>query len=538
MRKIIAMLLATFMILVLVACAPEEDPGTTVGTTEAVAKGPVHCICGANEGEDHIGLCTGEEVEWTPWDGNSLPTESGYYYAAHEADEVTLNYTDYTMNLAAGGMAREIVVDLDGKTFKGPGDQQVVLDAVMSLTITDSSTGHKGSIIADAELTPTRMHSLFHLADAEGDTSCTLNVYRVTLDTSALKDSSKDGSVISVMASNALHMYGATVRGGTVIGNGGAIYNAGTVVLRDCVVYGGEVKAREDDTGIHSSGLGGAICTLGDVRMVDCTIYGAPAGRGGAMHIAGGDTVMEGGTIYGANVTKSACAINMKAGTEDPVSFTMKSGKKGDPVIDASQNASGGFAGAINIDGYIARTEFTMECGEIKGGRILGAGGGAVLVQDTLNDGADLRGVFIMNGGTVIGGFADSESGQGGGAFNVNTGGALYLNGGTITGGKDISKNKAGGIYLIKGNGKLVIGGEAKVTGNEGCDVYVATGNSITIADDWAGNGDAPLVIGLQDGKGVFAVADEGAALTDAHVDYFTTEEGTVELVDNTLKIN
>lgn len=42
-----------------------------------------HCICGAAAGDDHIGECTGHEVQWTKWslDSNThLPLTPGYYY--------------------------------------------------------------------------------------------------------------------------------------------------------------------------------------------------------------------------------------------------------------------------------------------------------------------------------------------------------------------------------------------------------------------------------------------------------------------------
>ena len=534
MKKIIAMLLAVVMILTLAACAPDGGKDTT-GTTAPAFDGPVHCVCGANEGEEHVGDCTGEKVQWTAWTGTTLPTESGYYYAAHEANEVTLGYTDYTMVLAADGKARDIVVDLNGKAFSGPGDQQIVLDAAMTLTITDSSAEHKGSISASDDLTYSRQHALIHLGDLEEGNTATLNLYRVTLDASAVEYSEKDGAAISVMATNVLNMYNTTVVGGSVIGCGGAIYNGGTANLYDSIIYGAEVVNTEEDTGVSISGLGGAISTDGNLKLVDCTVYGAPAGRGGALNIGGGDTVMEGGIIYGANVQKAGCVMNLKSQRDNGASFTMKSSAKGEPVIDASQNTSGSFGGAINIDGYIAHTQFTMESGEIKGGTAIGAGaGGAVIVQDTMNEGVDGKGIFIMNGGTITGGSAVAETGNGGGSIRITKGGVVKLNGGTITGGKDVGPNACGGIKVESTANKLVIGGTAKITGSEGNDIFIATGKTITIAADWAGNGDVPMVVAMQDGTGTFAVADEGATLTDAQAAAFA---GEVKLVDNTLEL-
>lgn len=536
MKKILAMILAAVMLLALAACAPKDD--ASAGTTEPVVKDPVHCICGANEGEDHLGTCEGKEIQWTAWTGDTLPTESGYYYAAHETDKVTLKHTDYSTTPAADGKTRNIVIDLNGKAFTGPGDLLINLDAEMFFTITDSSAGHTGSISGDPAATATRSHALVHVGDVEEATKATFNAYRVTFDNSALENSGKDGATISLAQSNVMNLYSVTVRGGSVIGNGGAIYNGGLTSMYDCTIYGAKAGNTDDDGGMNHSGLGGAIHTDNSITMVDCTIYGAEAGRGGAINIFGGDIVMEGGVIYGGNVQKCAAAVNMKAMYEEGASFTMKSSAKGDPVIDASQCYSNSFAGAINVDGYVTLTKFTMESGEIKGGVAHGGGGGAaILLQDTANEGADLKGVFIMNGGTITGGVTKAESGQGGGAINVNTGGALYLNGGTITGGSDVGPNKAGGVYVIGTKCEVVIGGDAKITGNEGCDVFVAGANLLQIAADWTGNGDTPLAIGLAEDVTVFAAAKEGATLTEDFVAYFSVAEGTIELADNTLKV-
>lgn len=531
MKKLIAMLLALVIVLALTACEPNDNVGTTAGTTGAsVAHGSVHCICGANDGEDHIGACTGEKVEWTPWTGTTLPTETGYYYAAHETDEVTLDYTDYTRPGAVNGSARDIVVDLNGKTYTAPGDMLIILDPVMTLTLTDSSAGHNASIVASEELTLSGLHDLIHMEDSDEATTSTTNIYRVTLDASALEDSSKAGSAIAVEASNVLNMYHAVVLGGSIsTGNGGAIWNAGTVNLCDTVVYGAEITSKSDATG-----LGGAIYTEGDLNLVDCTIYGAPALRGGALCITGGNTTMAGGIMYGADVSTAGCAVNMKANADTTANFVMKSSDKGEPVIDCSGKTSGNFGGAINIDGYNSLTHFTMESGQIIGGTAVGASaGGAILVQDTMNNGKDGKGIFTMNGGTVSGGIASAGS-NGGGNIRVTTGGVAELNGGTITGGQDAGDNKVGGIKVEKAAHSLIIGGTVKITGNEGNDIFLASGKTITVKADWAGNGDEPLVIALQNGTGVFAVAEDGASLTDAQAAFFA---GNVKRGSNTLAL-
>jgi len=542
MKKMIILLLAAAMLLCLAACAPDDSDGTAAGTTEATTAATIDpnavlgCICGANDGEDHIGRCKGEEVVWTAWSDINWPTESGYYYADHEGSEVTLDYTDYTLLLGSDDLPRDIVVDLNGKTFLVPGDEPVILDSEMTLTITDSSQGHTGIVTANQDLTQTTRHALFSLPNAEEGTTASLNIYRVTLDASAIKRGNKDGAVISVTQTNILNVYGATIKGGDVVGNGGAVYNAGTANLYDSTIYGGNVIGSDEDNQTDSSGLGGAIHTSGSLSMVDCTIHGSQAGRGGALSISGGAAVMEGGTIYGGNVTRSGGAVNIKAGDGSGASFIMRASAKGEPVIDCAGKFSNNFGAAVNVDGYAGQTHFVMECGQIIGGSADGySGGGAVLVQDIMNDGIDGKGIFTMKGGTISGGTATSSIGQGGGNIRVTTGGVLNLYGGIITGGQDASGNQAGGIMIEGGASKVVIGGTAQITGNEGNDIFVGSGETIIINADWAGNGEKPVVISVAGGRGTFAKAADGATLTEEQKAYFT---GNVTLVDNTFVLN
>lgn len=524
--KTLAVILALTVLLALPftmgGCTLTNDGGAD---TANAAAGPItHCLCGANDGEAHIGTCTGEKVQWEPWTGKMLPLESGYYYAAHDSDVVALEPTRYAMHPSFA--AKHIVVDLNGKTLAGYGSMMIVLDSVMTLTITDASEGHTGVVKADQKLPKGLPHGLFVMADDNPTDIATLNIYRATVDASVLEHGEFSGGAISVAETNVLNMYNATVKGSNGYHSGGAIYSRGIANLYDSVVYGGELTYDEE----KGDGLGGAISSGGTLKMVDCTIYGSYTFRGGAININGGEAVMEGGTIYGADTAKSAGAVNLKAEYEGGARFVMKSSDKGEPVIDASGTTTGGFGGAINVDGFNYLSEFVMESGQIIGGTVSsGTGGGAVLVQDTGKGGAEYRGVFTMNGGTITGGIANGN----GGNIRVVTGGVFEMNGGTVTAGQDQGSN-IGGVYV---EGKLILSGEATITGNEGVDVCVASGKMITVGADWAGNGETALSVTMKDGAGAFAAGNEGATLTEDHIAFFSAEEGTISLVDNTLEI-
>lgn len=522
-RRALAAILAFSLLLALPftmgGCAKDKsDAG------KAVAQPVKHCLCGANDGEAHIGTCTGEVVEWKPWTGNSLPVESGYYYAAHDSEVVAFEPIRYAQYPSFE--IKHIVFDLNGKTFAGYGSMMIVLDGVMTLTITDSSKGHTGTVKADQKLLKGVPHGLFVLADDNPTNIATLNIYRATVDASVLEYGEFSGGAISVAETNVLNMYNATVKGSNGFHSGGGISNRGIANLYDTVVYGGQLTYDAE----KGDGQGGAISSSGTLKMVDCTLYGSNTYRGGAVDIRGGEVVMEGGTIYAADTVKSAGAINLKAEYEGGARFVMKSSDKGEPVIDASGTTTGGFGGAINIDGFNYRSEFVMESGQIIGGTVSsGTGAGAVLIQDTGKGGAEYRGIFTMNGGTVTGGIANGN----GGNIRVHTGGVFEMNGGTVTGGQDLGSN-IGGVYL---EGKMIVSGDASITGNEGADICLASGKSVEISKDWAGNGETPMSVAMKNGEGEFAVGVEDAALTDDHVGYFSAEDGTISLADGALQL-
>ena len=482
---------------------------------------PTYCICGANEGEEHIGDCDGKVLTWTAWKNtDSLPLESGNYYLVNDV-QLTKRHN---LNDNAANITEDVVlnIDLNGHTVTGvqahsSGARNFVLLSSMSvninMTITDSSPEHDGLIRSHPQRTESANQGvLFFLFKNSGSKTATLNLYRVELDAS--NDTGTTGVAIHVDAPNVLNMYGTTVKGGTATNNtqgGGAIYSGGTVkIANGSVIHGGSAtnggaiyssgKLTLTESTVHggtaalpangdtnTTGQGAAIYSTGTLTMTDSTIHGGQAYRGGALSIAGGTATMEGGIIYGGIVEKSSGAVHLRALSTSGASFTMKASAKGEPVIDASGKIMEGFACAVNVDGVNGSSSFTMECGTIYGGTTTGTtGGGAVIVQDTSNHG---RGIFLMNGGLITGGVAENAEGYGGGNVRISTGGTFRMYGGTITGGRDLGNCNAGGIKVESAANELTIGGSAKVYGNAGSDVYLNGDKHISIADGWEGNG-------------------------------------------------
>jgi len=554
------------------------------------------CLCGANVGESHIGTCQGFDILWTAWPAdNTLPNTTGYHYLTAPVN-LTANtqygkiasadiYIDLNGQTVTSAASARIL------TFYRENEVNT------SVTLTDSSVGHGGKLVSACTNTGMNSILLYLYNNGQANTGV-LNVYRATLDASD-RTNGNDGGAIRVDEGHTLNLYGATLKGcttnygsaiynyggtvniadgstitGTKANNqGGAIYNNGIMTITDSTVNGaatqtggailqnsGEITVKnseingaevsgsgsaiymfggklnlEDSTvnGVKAANNGGAICVgNGTLDLKNTIVNGAEAHFGGAMAILGGNVTMEGGKLVGANVSQgdsNGTAIHLKPTVE--ASFTMRNSDTQTAIIDSTGKIAANAGGAVNVDGYSAKATFTMESGEIKGGTA--KNGGAVVVQDTSGNN---RGFFIMKGGIISGGTSNSTTaGHGGDNIRVTTGGNFTMTGGTITGGAPNSTSNSGGV-MIAGSGKMTISGAAMIYGNTGCDLYLASGKSIFIGADWAGNGEnGALVVGMADGTGTFATAAEGVTLSEEQKAYFA---GNVTLVDNTFVLN
>ncbi|MCL2319560.1 MAG: hypothetical protein FWC45_05705, partial [Treponema sp.] len=117
---------------------------------------------------------------------------------------------------------------------------------------------------------------------------------------------------------------------------------------------------------------------------------------------------------------------------------------------------------------------FTMNGGEISGGRFSSDGGGGVYMAG---------GAFTMNGGDISGNA--TKYGNGGGVYLAD--GIFTMNGGEIF---NNSANYGGGVYLAGGT---FIMNKGKISGNtsnyqQGGGVYVAGGNFMMNAGEITGN--------------------------------------------------
>jgi hypothetical protein len=328
-------------------------------------------------------------------------------------------------------------------------------------------------------------------------------------------NSSALGSVI-VNSSGMLTISGCNVSGGgpTVI-NGGAIYNAGTVTIRNSSVSG-------TATGFGSNG--GAVYNLGTMTVSDSTLSGEAKFFGGGVYNKGSMTVTgsnlsgstfdlnggRGGAIYnlgtmtfsGGTLTGTA----MSGGGIDNESTMTVSGSS----LSGSAESDGG--GIYNI-GTLTLSDSTVS-GCVAGSLDLGVGGGiynngTLAVYDSTLSGnsAVQRGGGISNGGplTVVNSTltgnstTDYDGGLGGGAgISFAFSKQVTLTNVTIT--HNRSADAGGGIY-VGGDvaptlHNTLITGNSSSLSNGGNDVYGSLGPS----SDYNLIGDGTGMTGISNG--------------------------------------
>ena len=216
------------------------------------------------------------------------------------------------------------------------------------------------------------------------------------------------------------------------------LYADRTLTLCDCIGGG---KFTHAEKSIVNKNTDIAIRALGTFNMYGGNITGNTAGTGAGVVAAGTFN------MYGGSITNNMARHD---------------------VNDTDSGACNG--GGVRVGGGT----FNMFAGEITGNK--GENGAGVSIS---------RGTFNMEGGIISGNTAASNS-----ATTENTtefyGGGVYITGGTfnMTGG-EITGNTArsgSGVYVAK-DGCFTVSGSAKISGNNGSNVYLPDGATITIGE-------------------------------------------------------
>jgi hypothetical protein len=232
---------------------------------------------------------------------------------------------------------------------------------------------------------------------------------------------------------------GAVIRGNQAQAGGGVtVGNRGSSFTLD----GGEVRENNSATD------GGGILAIseGAVKIVSGAVAGNTAAvQGGGISVYTGATAsLEGGEISGNKASDGG-------GLHITGVATMQGGRVRD-----NQAADNGGGACLSGKGA-----FTLRGGEILENQAPSSGGGVSVYE----------GAFIMQGGTIKGNSASSDTGAGGGVFVIR--GEFELSGGKITG--NIANNSGGGVNANHGSVFVMSGGE--IAGNRA--VYGGAGVAV-----------------------------------------------------------
>lgn len=267
---------------------------------------------------------------------------------------------------------------------------------------------------------------------------------------------------------------------------GAGIYSSGPLTIK-----GEEIQIYDNYTDSDGAAIG---IESGTAELSGCEIYRNSAGRnGGAIFMSTVNktkeatlTIKEKVSIYSNRTDEDGGAIYATT-NQDPAAAQGKNsyvtiGKDGNTegiVIrdNYANNRGGAFFGADNA-------RFEMNAGKVSGNYSEGVGGGAMYIWGAQSN----YSTFTMNGGEISGNMA--KSGGAGGAVHIDhgTGGkaSFIMTGGLLSGNKATDENgngsKLGGAIYVKKGGKIKLGGSAVIAvENDGNDIWLATGKTITV---------------------------------------------------------
>lgn len=284
-----------------------------------------------------------------------------------------------------------------------------------------------------------------------------------------------------------------------IFGNYAEKSGAGIHSEKKLVMTGG--SAHDNEAGTDGAGI---YIYSGEAELSSCTIKANKAGgNGGAIFIktinqaaeakltikenvsidlnsadTNKDGVGDGGAIYATTDTINAsgkCSyvyIGEDGNTENIV------------ITGNNANRGGAFYGADNA-------RFVMNAGKVfenySTGNTDGDGGGAMFIWGSHSN----YSTFTMNGGVISGNMAKNNGCGGAVHIDHGSGGmaAFIMTGGLLSGNKTTDENgngsKLGGAIYVKNGGQIKLGGSAVIAvENDGNDIWLATGKTITVTDE------------------------------------------------------
>jgi hypothetical protein len=335
--------------------------------------------------------------------------------------------------------------------------------------LTISGADEDNARTGDLDITRSGPHGdIRHTNTARGNLTIIGAVSNVTIDATRLGD-----RVFQILPGAQLTLENLTIIGGTAPGNGdrflvsgeagGAIYNAGTLLLEDCIITNntsGGGNFPEGNAGGTDGGDGGAIYNSGMLTMNNCIVAGNSSGNGadGASGGNGGGIDNDGTCI----LTESVVRGN-------------QSGAGGNPEGNAFGFAGSGGNGAGIYNAGMMTLNSCIISNNISGAGKNGGQPGIISVNSVPGapggNGGDGAGIYnsgnlSLNFSTINGnvnsdggaggpsvGIKDGDGGGGGSGAGIFNAGLLSLNTCTISGNNNGSGGHAGAGWPAGGDG-------------------------------------------------------------------------------------
>ena len=326
-----------------------------------------------------------------------------------------------------------------------------------------------------------------------------------------LTSAATNGYVIRVESGKTLTITGTgQIKGGYNNGNGGGIYNAGTVDLQGGIITGNKVTANNNGAGIYNAGT---LKMQGAPQVTSNTINNTTTNNNVYLPstklidvstplTAGASIGVTLQSVKGTFTTGATSAVNTYFSSDDTRLQVVADGDNaklqtewdflqnqlnaGDYNLTKSYVAIPGIDGPLTVTGTktLDLATYTIDR------KLTSAIDNGYVIHNS--------GILTITGtGTIKGGF---NTENGGGIYNAGT---LHLNGGNITDNKVADGYNGAGIY---NEGTLTMAGSAIVRYNtvngQKNNVYLLTSQKIDITDNLTGS--QCILVTLADDHGVF----------------------------------
>jgi predicted outer membrane repeat protein len=350
--------------------------------------------------------------------------------------------------------------------------QLLSTDIVMNLN--DSGTGSLRQTIASAASGDTIQFASSlsggTLTLTSGELTIGQNVTIVGLGSANLTISGDGASTVFAISAGAnVNISSLTITDGNAgLGDGGGIYNDGTLIVANCTLSSDTALTSMDTLGFSggSAGLGGGIYNDagGTLTISGTTITGGVAEIGGGLYNNGGGVTITGSIINNCRAVEAGGVLNTAGGTVNISSSSITSN-------NAVQEAGGGIC---NQNSNLSITAGTVSDNSAStyGGGIANFAGGTLTVNDTIvqsnTAGEGGAGIFNFTGASLT---VYNNSFITGNTTGGYFGGGLLNYEGSVT---IIGSTVSGNVSTFVGAGAADFEGTFNVTSSN----FTANGNS------------------------------------------------------------